>query len=85
MSKHTISKKPDSADLITFEDLLDSVMSWRKDHIGTASEIEVSPTLYRKLNKIVHPESKILDVVSFYGLKVKIDPALNPGEWKLKS
>lgn len=75
---------PKPSMLVTVEDLLDSLMSWRKDFIGVATEMEVSPAIYRKISKIVHPESKKLDVATFYGMKIKIDPSLDPGEWRLK-
>ena len=82
--KNSISKHPKSADIITEEDLLDSLMSYRKDFVGNATKMDVSPAIYRKICKMVQPDGKLLDVVEFYGMKIMIDPSLKPGEWRLE-
>ena len=83
MSRHTVASKDKSAELFTFADLLQSKEAYEMEYIKAPIGIEVSPAIYRRLHELTPSPTKDLTMQSIYGLIIKVDPSLKPGEWKL--
>ena len=87
MSKHELMRKfiveVPGGEEITYFAIEEARFRFKRDTTHNPEKIVMTPVDYRKLMADERNQSTILDPDTFMGMRIKIDPSLKDGEWKL--